>query len=1257
MRLGPLGRQAQVQLNGFKSRLMDASVRTTERRWLYELQWSTMPEELSLSTKTDLNLLLIGDDASDHGLAALGSSVAHSRDEGAVARGEWHAVLFTTPLPMRGHENMAELPSLMNALSLLQTSASIDATPSLWLLTSGTHSMRHSRLAHAGLWGLARACRAEFNALPAWCVDVRDEIHGLAALITQQALRLPSGCVRGLNTSASVEPESAIQGSTLSVPRLVAPYETQATTLNVSFDATRGLLDAHVMKAIGALDMEELQKACTLFQAACHSYVRNAVLKLPEAKVPRWWHKMLYAWGAKQSPSLSEGSTSMSALSDQYPALRPEVPLGERCGSQFAEALAGTVAYTELLFPESSMRLVLPVYEEAIGPSFYNGCVVAAVRMILEQLPSEQRVVALEVGAGSGGTASSVLPIVESVCERYIFTDVSAVFLRQAQVRFAEYSCMEYALLNIDADPRLQQYALHQCDIVIGTNVLHATPFMRNTLRNCVKLLRAGGLLVANDSVITLAFAQITFGMTDGWWLFAEVQDPERIGQDSPLLSWRQWEALLDDSGFGSSCCMKGDAFLQSQAVIVAQAATTAMATEKEERVSQVGKNHFFTGGLGGLGLLAARLLLQGGAERVILSSRSDRVVAGSEADWAQLATGSGNVMRLRCDASDEGTVLATMQKLHSSKIYVDGAFHAAHQLADATLANLKALNFQSAYGPKVHGAIALHASCLQRPLGFFNNFSSISGLLGTSGQSPHSASSAWIHAMAGWRCKLGLRGQSVQWGAVTGVGYAARAGADRRGEARGFGAISRTATIAALTSSLLLACRSFAVLPADWAKLISSREPQGLMAPYFHLRGTGTSPASAAVRTSTVVSRPGAAVCTVGLEEVLRLASRTAGGLVDADTPLMATGIDSLAAVELRNELQNAAGDSMKLPSTVVFDHPTARGLASILTAVEEAAPLPAAADEIAYTVSVQDVVELASRIAGGFVDADAPLMERGVDSLGAVELRNGLQSMAGAEASLPSTVVFDHPTARVLASLFATEAPRPVRVGGARSAPQEDDVSFTGISAMLPGGARGLSLTWDLVGTGGNASVPSPAARWDLTEATRYGAFVHGVELFDARTFVISHPEAATMDPQQRLLLEIGYTALHGSGLLRSELVGSDTGVFVGVMNTEFVAVLTQPNAYAFTGTAHCFAAGRISYVLGLHGPCEATDVACSSALVACHNARVQAGDSHPGALVAGVNLMYAALEARTLTSHAPITSRSRICESIASACTLTG
>jgi hypothetical protein len=617
-------------------------------------------------------------------------------DEGMTGADRWDAVAFTASLRSDAVVRVAELRVVDAALQLVQAQAMLDAAPAVWLYTTATQPVAHSRVhRNAGVWGLARACRQERVTLHAWCVDVCDSAEGLATVVRQHSLRLPSGSVRGLHLGTSVEPEAACRTAALYVPRLVAPYDTQPFILGIAFAAVCRLLNAHASNAMAALDMDRLIPAYALLETLCQQHLHEAVHAVQDSKVPAWHHKLLYAWCAKQLPPPDCAVVAADDVRAAHADLWAEVQLVERCGPRFAEALASAFAYQELLFPGGSMEAVLPVYEHAAAGAFYNGCVVAAVDAVLALLPAERRVVALEVGAGSGGTASSVLPVLDSTCERYVFTDVSDVFLRQARVRFTDFPFVEYTLLNIDADPRLQGFAPRQCDVIVATNVLHATPFMWNTLLHCEQLLKAGGTLIMNEAIATAAFAQITFGMTDGWWLFGESRDPERVGQDSPLLSWRQWQALLIDNGFHHTHCMQGDTFLRGQAVLVGEKAASGHATPVAPRDGV----HFFSGGLGGLGLLTARLLIEGGARQLVLSSRSDRVVAGSEGDWAWLAECSAGVRRVRCDASDDGYVRAIVRGLCGECLRLSGIFHAAHQLADAVLSNQEARNFRATYG------------------------------------------------------------------------------------------------------------------------------------------------------------------------------------------------------------------------------------------------------------------------------------------------------------------------------------------------------------------------------------------------------------------------------------------------------------------------------------------------------------------------------------------------------------------------------
>ena len=367
------------------------------------------------------------------------------------------------------------------------------------------------------------------STLPLCCFDLpetgQQARHQLARICRSGTLHVADGIVRGLHLSPSVEAEVAYRFSALYVPRLVAPYDSNAARiLEVSFTLMRNELEVHISNEMAKLDVPRLELGYSRLEALCQQYVQDALSTMGDVSAaPVWHHKLLYSWCAKQSTQRVEPSLTAADVTDAHPGLWAELQLAERCGPRLSDALTSTVRYQELLFPRGSLEAVLPVYESAVVSAFYNGCVVAALQVALGLLTSEQSIVALEVGAGTGGTASSVLPVIEKSCSAYLFTDVSEVFLRTARSRFAVYDFVEYMLLNIDADPRRQGFASQSCDFIIATNVLHATPFMRNTLRHC-RQLRPGGLLVVNELLRTHAFAQITFGLTTAGGSLAKLE-------------------------------------------------------------------------------------------------------------------------------------------------------------------------------------------------------------------------------------------------------------------------------------------------------------------------------------------------------------------------------------------------------------------------------------------------------------------------------------------------------------------------------------------------------------------------------------------------------------------------------------------------------------------------------------------------------------------------------------------------------------
>ena len=184
-----------------------------------------------------------------------------------------------------------------------------------------------------------------------------------------------------------------------------------------------------------------------------------------------------------------------------------------------------------------------------------------------------------------------------------------------------------------------------------------------------------------------------------------------------------------------------------------------------------------------------------------------------------------------------------------------------------------------------------------------------------------------------------------------------------------------------------------------------------------------------------------------------------------------------------------------------------------------------------------------------------------------------------------------------------------------------------------------------WQLLRDGVDAVTEVPANRWDIEAlydpdpdapgkmSTRWGSFLEDVEKFDADFFGISPREAVTMDPQQRLLMVTAWEALENAGESPERLMGSSTGVFVGISSSDYWQLQIQRcatediDAYFATGTIHSVASGRLSYFLGLQGPSIALDTACSSSLVAVHLAcqSLRAGECHL-ALAGGVNLILA-------------------------------
>lgn len=340
---------------------------------------------------------------------------------------------------------------------------------------------------------------------------------------------------------------------------------------------------------------------------------------------------------------------------------------------------------------------------------------------------------------------------------------------------------------------------------------------------------------------------------------------------------------------------------------------------------------------------------------------------------------------------------------------------------------------------------------------------------------------------------------------------------------------------------------------------------------------------------------------------------------------------------------------ETVSLPRTAsgkIVRPALAEQLAERLAAEQLAASAALRGRLTAGTDAVLDLVlEATARTAGlpaHTVDPGRPFTALGLTSLGGVLLRDRLGAATGLD--LPATLVFDHPTPEAAAALVrgmlrGDNPTEPARTSGGGSRRQTaEPIAVVAMACRYPGGVQSPQDLWRLLADGTDATSDFPSDRgWDVdalhdpdpdrpgTSVTRRGGFLYGAADFDAAFFGMSPREALATDPQQRLLLETGWELLERAGLNPSELRGSDTGVFVGVMHSDYAGRLLhrgghELEAHLALGSTPSVASGRIAYTLGLRGPAITVDTACSSSLVAMHTAARSLREGECSLAVAG-------------------------------------
>ncbi|MGO4648104.1 SDR family NAD(P)-dependent oxidoreductase [Nocardia sp. 2YAB30] len=419
------------------------------------------------------------------------------------------------------------------------------------------------------------------------------------------------------------------------------------------------------------------------------------------------------------------------------------------------------------------------------------------------------------------------------------------------------------------------------------------------------------------------------------------------VGVDEPQLATRggAFQVPRLRRHAGSAAATEGGAPAPQAAVRVT---TQPQASAAVETASAFGAGAvLITGGTGGLGALVARHVVEAhGVQRLVLVSRRGAQADGVADLVGELTAAGAQVRVAACDVSDRAAVAALLAEL-PDEFALSAVIHSAGVVDDGTIETLTAEQLNRVLASKAEAAWHLHELTQDLDLSAFVLFSSIMGVMGSPGQGNYAAANAFLDAMAAHRRASGLPAVSIAWGSWN-QGSGMTSGLDSVALARMAGTGVRPLEtgdgLALFDRAIAAAAPAVVGIELD-TDVLSAQARNGTLPSMFHSivtvpvrRGADTGETLVRRLAAAPASEHAAIVLDVVREQVAGVLGHISRDAIDPAAPFTELGFDSLAGVEFRNRLAKTCG--VQLPSTVVFDYPTAAALAEfVLSRVDVAA------------------------------------------------------------------------------------------------------------------------------------------------------------------------------------------------------------------------------------------------------------------------------------------------------------------------------
>ena len=249
----------------------------------------------------------------------------------------------------------------------------------------------------------------------------------------------------------------------------------------------------------------------------------------------------------------------------------PEMDWAERTVGQLLPLLRGEMSAVDALFADGGQEIATRLYRESVVARTLNPLLVSMAVTAASRSMGKARV--LEVGGGTAATTSYLVPALRGKIGEYVWTDIGAGFVSAARREFAGVDGMRFQTLDLEREPMEQGFAGELFDVVVASNVVHATADIREALRHLRSLLRPGGVLLLAETVGRQSWVDLTVGFTDGWWRFTD----RDLRPEYALIGREAWVQVLRESGFGKVALLPeqstGNGVLDKQCLISAVAA------------------------------------------------------------------------------------------------------------------------------------------------------------------------------------------------------------------------------------------------------------------------------------------------------------------------------------------------------------------------------------------------------------------------------------------------------------------------------------------------------------------------------------------------------------------------------------------------------------------------------------------------------------------------------------------------------------